>query len=35
MVRKTYVSMKGKQKLFQKHEFCTKGKVHIMGNFLF
>ena len=27
--------MKEKKKLLQKHEFCTKGKVHIMGKFLF
>ena len=23
--------MKERKKLFQKHEFCTKGKVHIMN----
>ena len=23
------------KKIWQKHEFCTKGKVHIMGKFLF
>ena len=27
--------MKEKKKLLQRHEFCTKGKVHIMANFLF
>ena len=27
--------MKGKKKLLQKHEFCMKGKLHIMGKFLF
>ena len=31
MFKETKVFMKEKKKLLQKHEFCTKGKVHIMN----
>ena len=31
MVKKTWVSMKERKKLLQKHELCTKGKVHVMN----
>ena len=35
MVKRNISFYERKKKLLQKHEFCTKGKLHIMGKFLF
>ena len=34
MVKRNISFYERKKKLLQKHEFCTKGKLHIMGKFL-